>query len=621
MSRGNRQQRRREARRVIKEHRLAETEVRMAESESLLETADRRASDMPAPSGKIDPNEPAIYRRLRKYLRDTGIIGPYEGLLRDHPGIPSPLEVEALVLSGLMNSWRKFSYLRTDGLSCLLKLSSNAKDELGMRTKKGKRGLKYRTYHKQMSRLEEAIIAQEDNGGPFGMAWLAQQMLSASVPKDFLLTVEALSVDESSFGAWHEAECNRKQSEVDYEVRKIFRKLYPNQEVPEMSAPVMRNIAFIYLEVSLGEDGRIQRTQKDPTVRRGRKTPTSKSPSEFYDGWGVTTVVASGSFTLSRNSDKATLDESVRQYVLATSTNPANTNPGPVGCELIEQALEMAPNVKHVYADQAYTQKESSFLVPLRRRGLELHMGLPDTVHEPNLIKLKHKDGSKEPVIEFCGNFYHQYTPVGKFAGPYEELAPYAWRVHESGDEGAKRLRCAFCAGHVYNRRFASSKNAKPNAEHVMVPKNAKRCCKGDVTVPAEDLGKFQIPAFGSKAHSKLRGARNPAEGKFGNVKDECGFDPKLCRTKHTVTHGLASLFVQVVRNLRMTLDDEIEELRAARKAKQTRKAETAVRKAEQDPSDGSPRSELDGQDSDDEASDEDDESSSEVVAPSRAPP
>ena len=292
------------------------------------------------------------------------------------------------------------------------------------------------------------------------------------------------------------------------------------------------------------------------------------------------------------------------------------------GCELIEQALEIAPNVKHVYADQAYTQKETSFLVPLRRRGLEPHMSLAvDQVHKPDTVYLEHKDGSEELVIEFCGNFYHQYTPVGKFAGPYEELAPYAWRVHDTGDEGSKRLRCAFCAGHVYNRQFASYKNAKPNAEHVIVPAKAKQCCNGDVTVPAEKLGKFQIPAFGSKAHSKIKGARNPAEGKFGNVKDEGGFDPKLCRTRHTVTHGLASLYVQVVRNLRMTLDDEIEAARAARKAKQTQKAETAARKAEQDPADGSPRSEPDGRDSDDEASDEDDESSSEVVVPSRAPP
>ena len=621
MSSGERQQYRRGEREAAKEHQRASTATRMAERETLLEVADRLASDLKAPAGKIEPWEPVIVKRLRQYLRETGIVEPLEGLLRDHPGIPSPLAVEALPLAGLMSNWRRFSYLRSDGMTCLLRLPPDVKAELGVRTKEGTPEIKYRTYHKQVSRFEEKIIEQDASGEPYGKAWVEEQSMPPSVPEEFLATIEAASVDESSFKTRHKEECKAKQEDVDKKVREIFRSQHPNRKVPPMSSPEMIAIAAEHLGVPLGADGRIERTQKDKTVRKGHKTPTETDPSEFFNGWGVTSVIASGSFTLSRNSDKGTHEEGVRQYVLATTVNPANTNPGPVGCEVMERAMAIAPNIAHVYADQAYTQKEDSFLAPLRRQGIEPHMNMPvDAPQKPRPVHLMHKDGSTELVIEFCGGFFTQFTPKNKFKGPYEELAPYAWRLHERGDEGSKRLRCPFHLGHVYNRQFASYVNAKPGAEHVIVPKNAEQCCNGDVTVPAEKLGKFQVPPYGSQAHKDIMVARNTVEGGFGNVKDEGGFDPRLCRTRHTITHSLAAIYAQVARNLKMTLNDEIMQARAARKAKQTQKAETATRKAEQDPTDGSMRNEPESDDDESDASD-DEEPSSGDEAPSRAPP
>ena len=248
----------------------------------------------------------------------------------------------------------------------------------------------------------------------------------------------------------------------------------------------------------------------------------------------------------------------------------------------------------------------------------------------PQTVTFKHRNHATEPVIEFRGEFYHQYTPKKLFDGPYEELKPYRWVVNDRFKNnpekaGYIKFRCPFHEGHLCNRQFASYTNANPGAVHVIIPKSAKRCCGGDIIVPPKELGKYQTPAYGSKAHKKITGIRNPVEGEFGNVKVEGGFDYKSCRAKYDEAPALAAVYAQVNYNLQLTMNDEIEELRAARKeardVKQSRRADEASRKAEQDPADGSERVEPDGRDTDEEASDEDDESSSEAGAPSRAPP
>lgn len=624
MSRGERQERRRKEREAIKEAERVLTHMKKAERETLLEAADRFTSDMKSPVPALPPEIPVVQKRLRKLIADAGVAAPLTGLLRNHPGIPSPIMVEGLVLGGLMNVWASYSYWRKHVQQHLLRLPTATQDELGLKRKDGNGGwtlgLKYRTLHKQLERLEDTLLVQWEKGDPYDSDWMEHQMVSASVPKDFLGSVESVAIDETANPSWYRMHCALKQEDVDKEVAAIYRQRHPRTPVPPMSAQAMRDIAA-ELGVPIGPDGRIERNPFTPSLRSGYKTSTPKNPEGFFVGHGVTMAIATRAHTLSRNSDKVTKGPSMRAYIVAGTSNPANTNQGPVGLKLAQRVRSIAPNLKHVHADQGFTGKPSTFTVPLRREGIEPHMGLPsNTTSAVKVVKFKHRDGTYETVFEHCGVLYHKFTPRKLFGGSYERLKPWRWVVHDRYSDGSIRFRCPFCAGAVFNRQIACPSAPRESAQFVRVPKDATRCCGGTFVAQPEDIPRFQTPDYGSNAHKEMKGLRNPSEGGFGNVKDLGGFSNRSCRAKDDEAPALAAIYSMCVRNLQMTMHDEIMALRLLRKAKQTRKAEAAVRKSAQEPSDGSMRAEPESDDEDSETS-EDDEPSSGVEAPSRAPP
>ena len=194
--------------------------------------------------GKWELLRPIAIRLLRRCIRDADILEPYERLLRGHPGVPSPLEVEAFFLAGMMSAWANTSFLVRDFTTHLASLAPEIAFEVGAVTEDGTPGMVYRTTHKQFTRLLEALRAEAEKGGEvFDTNWLERRLLPVSVPSGFCETVEAVAVDETAAQAWHVERCKKSQKKVNKEVRCIFRERYPNMDVPEMSSPVMRAIA------------------------------------------------------------------------------------------------------------------------------------------------------------------------------------------------------------------------------------------------------------------------------------------------------------------------------------------------------------------------------------------
>ena len=281
MSRGERQERRRKEREAIKEAERFVSEMNMADRELLLKAVDQHVSDMKAPAAKIPARATVVQKRLRSLIAESGIIQPLTALLREHPGKPSTLKVEALILSGLMSIWQDYSYLRTDGLSHLLSLPPAVQDELGMEKKNGDRGLTYRCFHKQLERLEDALMPQGEGDNIYDTKWMECQMAKPTVPKGFLDSVEAVAVDQTADRAWYRMQCDKKQEDVNKEVAAIYRQRHPGTPLPPMSEQVMRDMAG-ELGVPIGLDGRIERNAFDPTLRSGYKTATQKDPDNFY---------------------------------------------------------------------------------------------------------------------------------------------------------------------------------------------------------------------------------------------------------------------------------------------------------------------------------------------------
>lgn len=169
--------------------------------------------------------------------------------------------------------------------------------------------------------------------------------------------------------------------------------------------------------------------------------------------------------------------------------------------------------------------------------GIDLHMGLPsDTTDTYKPMRFSQRDPNKSTLVkEFCGAFYHRFTPDYVFGLPFEERKHWIYRPNGSGKAtGSRSFLCPFKAGHIYNRRLASFKTPNPNAVPVEVPDGVTDCCDGPCSFEAspEELVRFQLPYYGSQAHEDIRGLRNPVEGGFGAVKSQGGLTAESCRLR-----------------------------------------------------------------------------------------
>lgn len=629
-----RQQRRRDERSVCKEDQQAATEERMAERQSLLEALETVPGRSPSPAAKLSPYSPYVYRRIQKCIRDVPVIEELHDELRSHPGVPSKLRVSTMFHGMLTANWESHTFLRTHVALALTRMPKDFKEELRLPDR-----LTYPTYFKQQRRLEELLRetwSLFDFSGHLNQ--LEEEFMEASVPHEAAAQIEVIAIDESAFIGWHLPENFDVQKEVNKLVGQRYREIHglsPRARVPKMSSPEMREIAAD-IGFPLGEDGRLERTTKDPDTRSGKKSATSKDASKLFSGYSTHKGVSGSSFTVSRNTDKLTIRESVGSYVLASHLVPANVDCGPIGFEMYRRAGKIAKNAKHVIADGGFTDKEKNFSVAVIAEEMNLHRGYHlDYVHDFDVVQFEHERGI-ENVIESCGDLYHRWMPKHLWPVPKgltrEELQKFqasreSWRFDDSESlgGGSRRERCPFLVGKIYNEALPHSvRSRRSGAKRVAIPEGKTQCCKQCTFIARADrLAKRQYPRFGTAAYFTLMPTRNPVEGKFGEIKNKHGLISTSCRSKHNEPHALASLVVDVVQNLQKTINQEIKELLAHQKAKRARKTEAASRKKPQAPNDGREMVEPDGRDSADEAApeDSDDESSAETPIPPRAPP
>ena len=487
---------------------------------------------------------------------------------------------------------------------------------MGVITRDGTPGYKYRTAHKQHERLLTKVIRVErlEKEDGCDLNWLETRLIRGSILPEFFETVAAIAVDETAYEAWQVQQVWDTQEDINRNTRAAFRERNPNADIPEMSSPVMRAIAA-ELGTPIGEDGRSERTPLNPDVRSGYRTPTRKQPNPKYIGSAVHFVHAVRDFIWQRNQDTVTDGDDILPLILAVTTRPANTNPAPGGDRTNRQSAGHMPQRQALPRRSGLHTQDPEFVAHLRRMGIEPHMGLPsDTTDKPYTRRFEQRgDGKFTAVKEFCGCFYHRFTPDYVFNLPYEERKPWMYTPNGKGDApGSLRFMCPFKRGLIYNRRFATFKNAQPGAEPVDVPDDATSCCDGPCSfeAPAEQLTRYQTPHYGSNAHEEIKGYRNPAEGGFGTVKGAGGFDPKKCRVPLLESHALSAAHFAVAYNVQLVLNREFEEVRehqqAAKKAKQARRSEEATRKKKQNPK-GLPH--IVEPDSRDGADDEDDPS------------
>ena len=649
MSRAKRQQRRRAARDARKRDAAAQR------SWTLPQAVAAFGGDEPDETQwGLDPEDPAVEKflktgmksttgkfsvlgdiaipQIRRIIHSSGVCEPLDEARHDHPGVPSRLRTEALLLGGVLSAWDNSSLLLTDVTAHLASLPDDIAVEVGAVTADGEPGVAYRTVHKQQWRLLDVLHRREvsPEGEILDVNWLERTLIPASIPAAVRDEIEAVAVDETAVPAWHVEQHKQSQAKVNKQVKRIYRERNHGRAVPEMSSPQMRAIAA-EIGVPIGDDGRIERTPLNPAARKGYRTPTEKQRNEYFTGFGVHNAVATRSHILSRNKDDATLGSTVPPYITAVMTAPANTNPGPIGHELASRTKSDCPNLHHIHADQGYSRKATSFSVPLRCDGIRVHMGLPeDASDKPTVRWFNRRDNNTTLVIEYRGVFYHRFTPTAVFTMDHEHRKKWAYVVHSREDDGSIRFRCPFSAPNQITNRALKNFKGDGSAEPVKIPEGVTDCCDGICSIVASpaQLARYQEPHHGTKAHTKIVGQRNTVEGTFGTTKNQGGYAPANCRLPGLEPQALNALCHAVARNVQITLTRDIAKLqekqKQAKARKQARRSEQAARHSEQNPNDlprlAEPHSE-DRDTKDDTGADADEASSPDTATPPRAPP
>ncbi len=76
-------------------------------------------------------------------------------------------------------------------------------------------------------------------------------------------------------------------------------------------------------------------------------------------------------------------------------------------------------------------------------------------------------------------------------------------------------------------------------------------------SVPVDLLDAYQDIPFGTPAHDKSYGRRNPSEKTFSMIKDKGGLKAGWCRSFGLAAHTIGALALAIAHNLKQTLTVE----------------------------------------------------------------
>ena len=566
------------------------------EEMELLAALSALPGDITAPAAKLPAWSPPVQRVLRDLIRDSAVVPTLEAVLRSHPGKKSEICIELLVLSWLMANWEFRSFLRTALVVAVSRLPDDTSEELGMFDENGDRRMwNYGTFAKQELRVEHAMRA-----GLVDQDWLEVAMINASVPDHIADTVESIALDTTANVGWAVPHRFERQQDVDKKVRAHYFESIDTTPEPvdlDMSSPQMRAVAA-ELGYSVGEDGRLLRSDVDIDMRGAHKTATSKSTASEYSGYEFSAAVATRSIHYDPKTGEVTIGPPVRRYSLAAHTSKAGTDPGPLGALLMRRSRDRANGVRDVNADGAFTSKTTTFKIPALQEGFSVHGGYPKPHVDGGGTRVEiTSNGKPHIVIWHCGRPFHEYTPQHYLdplpemfiadEEPREDETPQERRAREEGNQaraatraewlegrfhwmydihehmpdGRLRWKCPFHAGKLYNRALADLPQPRDSAWFGILPEGATRCCSGTFTMSHEDLAPYQEIDFFTPEHALARAQRNAIEGNFGTSRNQGAFDPVKCQAPLLQPRVIASLVAEVVKNLQITMDQKIEDL------------------------------------------------------------
>ena len=140
----------------------------------------------------------------------------------------------------------------------------------------------------------------------------------------------------------------------------------------------------------------------------------------------------------------------------------------------------------------------------------------------------------------------------------YANRALWRWTRNRKLGDGGGQFGCSQCAGRVTTNAPTRNPDTIPNetAPYLPIDEN-QECCHGMVSVPVDLLDSYQDIPFGTPAHKKSYGRRNPSEKTISMIKDKGGLKPGWCRSFGLAAHTMGVLALAIAHNVELTVKIE----------------------------------------------------------------
>ena len=497
--------------------------------------------------------------RFLHIIEKSGVVPDLEQRLRTQPGQKSKLSIKALLLLYLLSAYKGDSARRTDLCSVGNGLDSQVAFFLGLCDSHRWDPLSYVVARKQSKRFERALHEgwAAADGTPRNFTWLVRKLLAASTPNRCLKTIAAVAIDSTADPTW--ARTREYQLEKDLLAEHRLESL----KTPDLTEPDIKSAKNPKNKVrTFGSDGRYIRSY-DIDARPGYKSATNKEPATLFLGYDVHIAVAVAEAVWSGNPNHVTIKPAPPGYILALHVAPGATNPGPIGLQLALQSLEIAPGIGDYVLDRAYSNKRQSFVRPLHQMGKNVTMDYTITeINNPKFIKA---GTNGQRLLNSTGTLLPPGLPEymhipSENAKPedltewYVNRALWRWTRNRKLDNGGGQYSCPQCAGRVTTKAQTRNTSVVPADTAPYLPIEDEQCCHGKVSIGVDKLDAYQDIPYGTPAHDKSYGRRNPSEKTISMIKDKGGLKAGWCRSFGLAAHTIGALALAIAHNLKQTL-------------------------------------------------------------------
>lgn len=524
----------------------------------------------------LTPSDGMFYRCL-DFLRKNEVVPALELKLRNHPGTPSVLPVEALLLGMMLALYAKDTYLRADVCKMLIGLSAYQAYEVGLcDPEDGFLQFSYEMVQEQVKRIEDALdegwdeslnlpwnnpgpdepmhpswIDKTSNTAAWGMLRFAVVMLRHSIPRGARLAATHGALDSTTIRTWARLVDDRKEAVAQAELA-----ANPPDPVHDgQPHPIGTN----------GKHGRIRRTACPDALPAYRGATPSESSGTWtgFDGH-IVTFTRDGIWT--GHAKHYALGDPTLNYVAMVIVRPGLVEYIDTGISIVDLARLVVPRLANICADPGYTQAHR-FMSTLWEKGVDVtHEIDAPTAARVTPIHAGKKSGGEQLIMN-CGTILPPWLPRDLHTPPKgltredrrewfdNRFDRYGYVCVNRYPDGAIRVMCPQCAGKIrtsLKTRRTSTPPRKTPRPYLHVDGPYEYCGGGVRTIRPEQQYLYQHVPYGTTAWHGKYSQRVPSEATNSQLKDRHGLEPGWCRALGIAATAVGTILHTVIRNLRI---------------------------------------------------------------------